>query len=283
MEKKGIDFNGVRFFRLSIHAIHTMKILQTAERVSHQDHSDNYVFQRSLLAYLEAAKRIRGSVLEIGTGSGYGVDIIAPHTDQFVTIDKFKTEGVINVNHTKSQVEYLQMMVPPLEGIVSGSFDFVITFQVIEHIDKDGFFLEEIERVLKPGGKLIVTTPNKKMSITRNPWHVREYTVVELEQLLLKYFIEVEKLGVFGNQAIMDYYEKNRKAVKKITRFDIFNLQHRLPRQLLQIPYDILNRLNRKKLLQNNKQLVTGITHKDYTIQPANDACFDLFFIATKG
>jgi hypothetical protein len=45
-------------------------MLQTAERVSHKDLSDNYVFQRSLLAYVEAAKLVSGRVLEIGTGSG---------------------------------------------------------------------------------------------------------------------------------------------------------------------------------------------------------------------
>jgi hypothetical protein len=121
------------------------------------------------------------------------------------------------------------------------------------------------------------------MSITRNPWHVREYTVQELEQLLLRYFKEVQKLGVFGNQAIMDYYDKNKAAVQKITRFDIFDLQHRMPRRLLQIPYDILNRLNRKRLLKRNTDLVTGITHEDYSIRDADDQCFDLFFIAEKG
>ena len=121
------------------------------------------------------------------------------------------------------------------------------------------------------------------MSLTRNPWHVREYTVQELEQLLLRYFKEVQKLGVFGNKAIMDYYDKNKAAVKRITRFDIFDLQHRMPRRLLQIPYDILNRLNRKRLLSSNTELVTGITHKDYNIRDADDQCFDLFFIAEKG
>jgi len=65
-----------------------MKILNTAERVSKKDESDNYVYQRSLLAYLEAAKIISGRVLEIGTGNGYGIEVIAPLTDQFVTIDK---------------------------------------------------------------------------------------------------------------------------------------------------------------------------------------------------
>ena len=259
-----------------------MNILQTAERVSHEDHSDNYVFQRSLLAYIEAAKLISGRVLEIGTGSGYGVEIIAPHTDEFVTIDKYTVNNAETIQG-KGNVKFMQMNVPPLQGIPSGSFDFVITFQAIEHIPGDHIFLQEIKRVLKDGGKLILTTPNKKMSITRNPWHVREYTVQELEQLLLRYFKEVQKLGVFGNQAIMDYYDKNKAAVQKITRFDIFDLQHRMPRRLLQIPYDILNRLNRKRLLKRNTDLVTGITHEDYSIRDADDQCFDLFFIAEKG
>ncbi len=256
-----------------------MKVLQTAERVSQKDRSDNYVYQRSLLAYLEAAKIVSGQVLEIGTGSGYGVDIIAPQAERFVTVDKYQTETLENA---PANVQFLQMNVPPLAGIPSGSFDYVITFQVIEHIQKDAVFLQEIHRVLKEGGKLIVTTPNKKMSITRNPWHVREYTVEELKQLMLRYFRSVETLGVFGNESIMDYYEKNRASVRKITRFDIFNLQYRLPRQLLQIPYDILNRMNRKKLLNDNQGLVTGITHEDYFIENAGDTCFDLFYIAEK-
>ncbi len=257
----------------------SMKILQTAERVSQQDQSDNYVYQRSLLAYLEAAKIVSGQVLEIGTGSGYGVEIIAPQAVRFVTIDKYQTDTLDNA---PANVQFLQINVPPLEGIPSGAFDYVITFQVIEHIQKDSIFLQEIHRVLKEGGKLIVTTPNKKMSITRNPWHVREYTVEELKQLVLKYFKSVEALGVFGNERIMDYYDKNKASVRKITRFDIFDLQHRLPRQLLQIPYDILNRMNRKKLLNNNQGLVTGITHEDYFIENATDTCFDLLYIAEK-
>ena len=135
----------------------------------------------------------------------------------------------------------------------SNSFDFVITFQVIEHIINDEDFVREIHRVLKKGGKLILTTPNKKMSITRNPWHIREYTIEELQVLLKKYFAAVDANGVFGNEKIMEYYRKNKESVARITRFDIFDLQHRLPRQLLQIPYDILNRLNRKKLLNKNR------------------------------
>lgn len=255
-----------------------MKVLQTAERVSHEDMSDNYVFQRSLLAYLEAAKIVSGDVLEIGAGEGYGIKHIAPKANHYLTLDKYP----VHIDPEYTNVSFMQMTIPPLAGIEDASFDYVVSFQVIEHIEADDKYVSEIHRVLKPGGKFIVTTPNKKMSITRNPWHVREYTIGELKTLLGNEFSSVEAKGVFGNQKIMDYYNKNKESVHKITRFDIFDLQHKLPRQILQIPYDILNRMNRKKLLNQNNSLVSDIHYEDYSISEAKEGCFDLFYIATK-
>ncbi|HOZ97246.1 MAG TPA: class I SAM-dependent methyltransferase [Niabella sp.] len=259
-----------------------MKLIQTAERVSQVDASDNYVFQRSLLAYAEAAKLVKGNVLEIGTGSGYGVEMIASRAEKFVTIDKFENDNIAKLLNTHANVEFIKMNIPPLSGIADNSFDFVITFQVIEHIKNDRLFAKEIHRVLKPGGKLIVTTPNKKMSLTRNPWHIREYLVPELKQLLSNDFASVESLGVYGNETVMDYYRENEKSVKKITRFDFLNLQYNLPRWCLQIPYDILNRWNRKKMLNSDNRLVAGIEMTDYYLAPASDECLDLFYVAEK-
>lgn len=251
--------------------------LQTAERVS-TEMSDNYVFARSLLAYLKAAEVIEGDVLEVGSGMGYGIEYVAPKAATYLAIDKYNTD--IDPKH--DNVRFQQMNVPPFEGIEDNTFDYVVSFQVIEHIQDDNLFVKEIHRVLKPGGKFVVTTPNKKMSITRNPWHIREYTIQELIDLLGKHFTKVDAQGVFGNDKINDYYEKNKASVRKITRFDIFDLQHRLPRQLLQIPYDILNRLNRRKLLKENTGLVSDISHDDYHVAEAKKGCYDLFYIATK-
>jgi 2-polyprenyl-3-methyl-5-hydroxy-6-metoxy-1,4-benzoquinol methylase len=256
-----------------------MKILQTAERVSPTDLSDNYVFQRSILAYYEAAKLVHGNVLELGSGEGYGIELLAPQATSYVCLDKH-APGIDFSAYPN--VEFKQSTFPPLTNFADHTFDFVVTFQVIEHIPNDQLFVKEIARVLKPGGKMIVTTPNKKMSITRNPWHVREYTLSELETLLLKSFVSVEKKGVSGNAKIMAYYDKNKASVRRITRFDVLNLQYLLPRQLLQIPYDILNRMNRKKLLENNTGLVSDITKEDYAIQTADEQCFDWFYIAEK-
>lgn len=253
--------------------------IQSAERVS-TDPADNYVFQRSILAYTKAAEIVSGNVLEIGTGCGYGISVIAPHTSTFTTIDKTSPpEGVVPDN---SNVTFKQMTVPPLKGILSGSMDYVIIFQVIEHISDDFGMIAEIERVLRPSGRLIITTPNKKMSLTRNPWHIREYTVDEFKGLISCCFENVEAMGVYGNGKVMQYYEQNKKSVEAIRKFDIFGLENRLPRRCLQLPYDLMNRFNRTKLHDENKELTDSITINDYFLKQADDDCFDLFFIATK-
>tara|TARA_B110000908_G_C10079511_1_gene368906 strand:+ start:86 stop:850 length:765 start_codon:yes stop_codon:yes gene_type:complete len=254
-----------------------MSKIQTAERVSGSDVSDNYVFQRSLLAYVEAAKLISGKVLEIGTGSGYGIEIISPVADEFVTVDKFETSALEKIKG-HDNVKFIQMNIPPLVGLEDNSFDFAISFQVIEHIKKDHDFIKEIHRVLKPGGKFIVTTPNKTMSISRNPWHIREYKIEELTSMLGKYYSSVDSKGVFGNETVMKYYEQNKTSVNKTMRFDIFNFQWWGPRWMLQVPYDYLNRRNRNKLTDAGAH----IQLEDYFIDDAKEGCFDLFYVATK-
>ncbi len=254
-----------------------MAKLHTAERVSRTDASDNYVFQRSILAYHYAAGLVSGDVLEIGTGMGYGIDVIAPSATSYTTIDKSCAYDASLPENTRFQ----QMEVPPID-FADESFDYVISFQVIEHIKRDKDFVKEVSRVLRKGGKFIVSTPNAPMSLTRNPWHIREYTEQQLRDLLSSDFSSIEAYGVNGNEKIMQYYEQNRRSVERIMRFDILDLQHRLPRWILQIPYDVMNRLNRRRLLESNNELTRSIKMEDYTIGEISPQSFDLYYIATK-
>jgi len=254
--------------------------IQTAERVSFSKASDNVIYQRHLIAYEHAKNFVKGKTLEIGCGEGYGIEILSELATEYVAVDKFLAE-LSEAESQKSNVSFHQMTIPPL-AFENGIFDTVVTFQVIEHIEDDGAFASEISRVLKKGGKALITTPNRLMSLSRNPWHVREYTADELKSKLQKHFSHIEILGLFGNEKVNEYYNRNKASVEKITRFDIFNLQHKLPRQLLQIPYDLLNRWNRKKLLTDNSQLTSGIVMEDYFYEPVNNKCLDFMVIATK-
>ena len=184
-------------------------MLTTTERVPIDANIYNYVYQRCLFAYEATKNKVSGNVLEIGTGSGLGVSYMADHCSRLVTIDKFKSE--IDLSQYKN-VEFIQMEIPPFTNLPSAAFDYLITFQVIEHIEDDNMFLKEIHRVLKPGGKAFITTPNRLQSLSRNPWHVREYTIEELRNMAKKYFREVDMMGTYGNENVNAYIEENRKA-----------------------------------------------------------------------
>lgn len=257
-----------------------MKSIKTAERVS-TDISDGYVFARSILAYKEAAKLISGAVLETGTGTGYGLEELSKSAEKIVSIDKVDVSKFVDASKY-GNVYLQQMKFPPFKGIENNAFDYVVGFQVIEHINSDKYFLQEVLRVLKPAGKFIVTTPNRLASLTRNPFHVREYTPQQFDGLLDRYFGKIERYGVFGNEKIMQYYANNRSSVERITRFDVLKIQWWAPRFLLRLPYDILNRINRLRLFKQDTSLVTSITMDDYFIAPVNDECFDLFYVAEK-
>lgn len=250
--------------------------LKTAERVS-RDVSDNFVFQRSKLAYVTARSYVKGRVLEIGTGTGYGVEILASVADSYITLDKY---CAVDKSSLPENVEFRECKVPPLP-FDDESFDTVVSFQVIEHIKHDKELVREVLRVLRRGGRFVVTTPNRPMSLTRNPWHVREYDACELEMLLSE-FASVERLGVSGRDKVWEYYEKNRESVRRIMRYDLLYLQHRLPRWMLQLPYDLLNRINRRRLHSKNVELTETISMDDYAIEEVSDRSFDLFYVATK-
>lgn len=254
--------------------------IYTTEITSDRIPSDNPIHQRLLKAYHLAEPFIKGDLLELGCGEGRGVSVLAPLAKSYTAIDKIET--VIETLAKKyPEHTFLPGSFPPFP-FKDNSFDTIVTFQVIEHIKNDHLFLREIYRVLKPGGQALMTTPNIKMTLSRNPWHVREYTAEQLTTLCEKYFDKVEMMGVAGNDKVMEYHEQNRKSVQKIMKYDFLDLQHRLPAPLLRLPYDILNRLNRKKLQGADDELVKSISQSDYYIREMHEQNLDLFCLTSK-
>ena len=253
----------------------------TTEITSESIPSDNPIHQRLLKAYVLAQDFVHGEVLEVGCGEGRGIDLIIDKCKSYTAIDKI--EPVIDQLRKKYPFgKFLSGNIPPLTQFSDNSFDRIFSFQVIEHIEDDHLFLSEINRILKPGGIALITTPNRPRSLSRNPWHTREYTAQELTDLAKKYFSSVEMKGITGNEKIQQYYERNKKSVDRIMRFDVLDLQHKLPASVLRVPYELLNRLNRNKLKDTADELVRSIRHEDYLLTDAAETALDLFLIAKK-
>lgn len=253
-------------------------MLKTAERV-HCTDRDNYVYQRSLKAYIESEKYIKGDVLELGCGEAYYINQLATNCNRYIAIDKYKSK---RFNNMPPNVEFINMRFPPLKYIAFNSYDIVICFQVLEHIENDIDFLKEVYRVLKPNGVFILTTPNRKMTITRNPWHVREYEPLKLKGVLNKIFDEVNLMGIRGNEKVTMYYNENLKTVSKLSKIDFLNVHKKIPAILYRKIYDILNIINRKILARTNNHN-TEINYLDFNLCcETEDKMLDIFCIATK-
>jgi len=255
--------------------------IYTTEITSEKIVSDNPIHQRLLKAYFLAKDYVHGNLLEIGCGEGRGFKELISLCSSYTAIEKIASL-IESLKKNYPSINFIHANIPPLAGIKNNQFDIVISFQVIEHIKNDKLFLEEIYRVLNPGGKALLTTPNFKKTLTRNPWHIKEYSADQLRDLANSIFDRVEVKGITGNDKVWQYYEMNKRSVEKITRFDIFNLQHNLPSALLKIPYEILNRINRNNLKKSDNKLVGNITHLDYLLSDDPDSSLDLFLMVEK-
>jgi 2-polyprenyl-3-methyl-5-hydroxy-6-metoxy-1,4-benzoquinol methylase len=225
-----------------------------------------------------AAGYVQGHLLEVGCGEGRGINWLMPKVTSYSAIDKI--EPVINLLQKKyPQGKFVSGNIPPLSVFESNS---LVSFQVIEHVKDDLLFLKEIHRVLKPGGIALLTTPNRPLSLSRNPWHIREYTAKELTDLAKQFFAEVTMKGITGNQKVMRYYDRNKESVDKLMRWDVLNLQYKLPAVLLRVPYEFMNRLNRNKLKDSADELVMSIQHEDYLLTDSGETALDLFLMVTK-
>ena len=138
-------------------------------------------------------------MLDVGCGTGYGSAMVASRVGEVVGIDSSE-EAVVRakVKHRLDNLEFVTMPATEL-SFPDGSFDAAYSIQVIEHIEDVELHLSEVARVLRPGGRFVVATPNRltySPDGLHNAFHVREYDAGELEILLATFFPEVEITGL---------------------------------------------------------------------------------------
>lgn len=81
--------------------------------------------------------------------------------------------------------------------IGSGVADVIVSFETIEHLPDPRLFLTECQRVLRPGGIFICSTPNHTVYrwFGANPFHVHEFSAEEFLHLLEDFFTDCQVCG----------------------------------------------------------------------------------------
>jgi len=140
-------------------------------------------------------------VLDIASGEGYGSNILSNYAQSVVGVDISKEA----VEHAKSKYNNTNLKFVQGDAakipLDDDSFDVVVSFETIEHHDKHLEMMNEIKRVLKSDGILIISSPDKyyytDLPKIKNEFHVKELYYDEFKRLISKYF---KQTFFFGQQ-----------------------------------------------------------------------------------
>jgi SAM-dependent methyltransferase len=163
------------------------------ERLSNDPTSELWGEHRG--RYRFAARYVRAGdlILDVACGVGFGLRMLECAGAQVIGID-YDAAALCSIGAPRLACADAGRL--PMK---SASVDHVTSMETIEHVPDARALLAEVRRVLRPGGYLILSTPNRAFGPperhTANPFHVREFTADELRQLLREHFGTVQLFG----------------------------------------------------------------------------------------
>ncbi|MBT2640069.1 class I SAM-dependent methyltransferase [Bacillus sp. ISL-41] len=155
----------------------------------------NALLLEHLARYQFSSYHLRGRVLDIACGSGYGSQMLAK-------LGKKRINELIAVDFDPVTIEYAHKRynhplvkyrcedaTDPLLPQKLGMFDAIISFETLEHLEEERQFLANLYNMLKPGGTLVLSTPFGKGrgKPCGSPFHVHQLTVDEFNELFPEY------------------------------------------------------------------------------------------------
>jgi SAM-dependent methyltransferase len=193
------------------------------------EHWHRYAFARRLVA----GKR----VLDCACGEGYGSALLADGAAEVVGVD-IDDASIAHARErygARTNVRYEKADATALD-FADASFDVVVCFETLEHIENQAALLAGFARVLADDGVLLVSSPDKhqysEVAGFRNEFHVRELYRDELLELLRGHFPAVRLYGqklVFssaivaldGNPGAVEAWTADREARSIVPRLDV--------------------------------------------------------------
>lgn len=178
----------------------------------------NGMLLEHLARYYFAAPYAHGRVLDIACGTGYGCHMVAKERKREITemigvdLDE-ETIQYANIEYNHQKVTYIRgdALDPTLPDMI-GTFDTILSFETIEHVPDDTQFMNNIYRLLKPGGTLVLSSPfgRGRGKQTSEPFHYFQLTPEEFEELFTAF--EFENVEFYYQRGLT--FEKPRPNIR---------------------------------------------------------------------
>jgi len=165
--------------------------------------------------YEEIFPVLHGDILEIGSGLGtFSEKIIKDFPNSSITLSEIST-NYLEMLKKKFQSQKISIFKLELNSktdydkIGYEKYDSIFALNVLEHVKNDEFALEQLYKMLKRNGKLVLLVPCHKFlynKIDENVGHYRRYTKNELKSKIFKTKFKIEKMIYFNMLGIIGWY-----------------------------------------------------------------------------
>ena len=180
---------------------------------------DSLIRARTKFAYEFGVKNLSGDyqrVMDYGSGRGHGVKVIGDYLKPktIVSVDRYAPylelqKKFFSNEENTIQHEFVNCSTPPLP-FANESFDAIFFMHVIEHIKEPISLLKDMFRILRPGGEVVIATPNKKNIVGKNPTDEHVYTEDELPSMLYFSGFQPEQFFVVPNDRALKVHERKK-------------------------------------------------------------------------
>jgi ubiquinone/menaquinone biosynthesis C-methylase UbiE len=186
----------------------------TGERLETSVYNRNTV--NHLHRYAIASSLTKGkTVLDIASGEGYGSHLLSFEAEYIygVDIDQDTIERA-EIKYQRDNLKFLKGSTSKIP-LRDQTVDVIISFETIEHHDEHEQMLIEIKRVLRPGGALLISSPDKHFYSDirnyHNPFHVKELYKEDFINLVSRHFINYKLFSqsyIGGSSIILEDYKR---------------------------------------------------------------------------
>lgn len=201
--------------------------------------------------YQEIMPAIRGDILEIGSGTGtYSQKIIRDFPNSKITLSDASPTYVKNLEKQFSKKVTVYKLDLNLKSdydeIGYEKFDSIVGVNVLDNVEKDEFALQQLYKMLKKGGMLILLLPSYKSLFNQldiNIGRLRRYSKSELESEIKKTDFEIVKIFYFNLIGLVGWYLNGKSGKKPKLSSEVFSVYDKV------VPLSkILDKITRKKI-----------------------------------